>query len=68
MTIKQKLSRRSFLAGAGALSVAGAAALVATKQQQPAPALVKTSKPTVEPGAGYQLTAHVRNYYRSTTV
>jgi hypothetical protein len=67
MTTKQRLSRRGFLAGAGAASVAGAAALVAP--QKPAkPAPVKTSKADIEPGAGYQLTEHVRNYYRSTTV
>jgi len=67
MTTKQRLSRRGFLAGAGAASVAGAAALVAT--QKPAkPEPVKTSKAGIEPGAGYQLTEHVRNYYRSTTV
>ena len=68
MTTKQRLNRRSFLAGAGAVSVAGAAALVATQAKPSAPALVKTSKASVEPGAGYQLSEHVRNYYRTTTV
>ena len=32
------------------------------------PAAVQTSKASVPPGQGYQLTAHVRNYYRSTAV
>jgi len=67
MTTKQRLSRRGFLAGAGSVSVAGAAVLVAS-QKPGKPAPVKTSKAAIEPGAGYQLTAHVRNYYRSTTV
>jgi len=67
MTTKQKLSRRSFLAGAGAASVAGVAAVV-TVQQKAAPARVKTSKASVEPGAGYQLSEHVRSYYRTTKV
>ena len=68
MTTKQRLSRRGFLAGAGAASVAGAAALVSKPQAPAKPAPVKTSKANVEPGAGYQATAHVRNYYRTTTV
>ena len=43
MTTKQRLSRRGFLAGAGAASVAGGAVLVAA--QKPAkPEPVKTSK------------------------
>ena len=61
----QKLGRRHFLIGAGAATVAGAAALVAAPKK---PAAVKTSKATVPPGAGYQLSEHVRSYYRSTTV
>lgn len=58
-------SRRGFLIGAGAASVAGAAAVVATKKVE---STVKTSKAGVPAGKGYQLTEHVRNYYRTTTV
>jgi len=65
MDMTKTLARRHFLIGAGAATVAGAAALVAKPNK---PAAVKTSKATVPPGAGYQLSEHVRNYYRSTTV
>lgn len=62
---QSKPGRRHFLLGAGAASVAGAAALVATKPQE---SIVKTSKASVPAGKGYQLSEHVRNYYRTTTV
>lgn len=62
---QNKPGRRHFLLGAGAASVAGAAALVAAKK--PA-ATVKTSKSSVPAGKGYQLSEHVRNYYRTTTI
>ena len=67
MSDKSKLTRRSFLAGAGAATVAGAAALVAPPPPA-APKAVKTSKANVPPGLGYQLSEHVRRYYRTTTV
>mgnify|MGYP002784926293 CR=1 FL=1 len=62
---KSKLSRRSFLLGAGAAGAAGVAA-IATKAAQPvAPGTtVKEEKSR----KGYQLTEHVRNYYRTTQV
>ena len=66
MSEKQsKPGRRHFLLGAGAASVAGAAALVATKTSE---ITVKTSKASVPAGKGYQLSEHVRNYYRTTTI
>lgn len=67
MPSKQILSRRGFLVGASAATVAGAAALVAAPQKT-GPVLVKTSKASVEPGQGYQLSAHVRSYYRTTSI
>lgn len=60
-----KTGRRQFLLGASAASVAGAAALVAVKQPD---AIVKTSKASVPAGKGYQLSEHVRNYYRTATI
>jgi hypothetical protein len=66
MSDKQnKPGRRHFLLGAGAASVAGAAALMAVK---PPESTVKTSKAGVPAGKGYQLSEHVRNYYRTTTI
>lgn len=59
-----KLSRRNFLLGAGAAGAAGVAA-IATKTARPeAPGTtVKEEK-----RRGYQVTEHVRNYYRTTQV
>ena len=66
MSEKQgKSGRRGFLLGASAASVAGAAALLAAKKSEPT---VKTSKASVPAGKGYQLSEHVRNYYRTTTI
>jgi hypothetical protein len=62
---KTKLSRRNFLLAVGAGGAAGAAAMVATavpKTQAAAAPLDKRSS------AGYQASAHVRNYYRTTKV
>jgi len=67
MSQKPKLSRRNFLTGAAATTVAGTAALIAAPKAQP-PQPVKTSKAQIEPGLGYQLTDHIRNYYRTTSV
>ena len=66
MSVQPKTSgRRSFLLGAGAATVAGAAAVAAVKQR---PAMVKTSKASVPEGRGYQLSEHVRSYYRTTAI
>ena len=59
-----KLSRRSFLLSVGVGGAAGAAALVAQR---------KSTAPTQQTDAkrdarGYQETAHVQNYYRTTKV
>ena len=62
---QSKPGRRHFLLGAGAASVAGAAALVVANKPD---ATVKTSKASVPAGKGYQLSEHVRNYYRTTTI
>ncbi len=67
MSSNKNLSRRGFLVGASAATVAGAAAIVGTPKKT-GPTLVKTSKASVEPGQGYQLSEHVRNYYRTTSV
>ena len=59
-------ARRNFLLGAGAATVAGAAAVVVAVKQQPG--AVKTSKASVPDGRGYRLSEHVRSYYRTTTI
>jgi hypothetical protein len=61
---KAKLSRRNFLLAVGAGGAATAAAIAAkTVPQQPAPELQDKKA-----GKGYQDTAHVRHYYRTTQV
>ena len=58
--------RRQFLFGAGAASVAAAAAVVIAKP--PAALRPAAGKGKTAAGSGYQLTEHVRNYYRTTAV
>ena len=61
---KPVLSRRNFLVTAGAGSAAGAAALVARTPQGISQEKSKGKRAT----QGYQETAHVANYYRTTKV
>lgn len=61
---KPKLSRRNFLLGAGAAGAAGVAALAA----RTTPPAVPGATVKEESRKGYQLTEHVRNYYRTTQV
>ncbi len=61
------LSRRNFLFAAGAGSVAATAALVA--QQAGAPVAATAAAPKdARSGKGYQVTAHIQNYYRTTKI
>lgn len=60
-----KLSRRAFLLSVGAGGAAGAAALVA---RQKAPAATQAASQDKHDKRGYQETAHVQNYYRTTQV
>ena len=62
-TAKAKLTRRNFLLAAGAGSAAGVAAIVA-KPGSPGASQDKT----LESKKGYQLTEHVRNYYRTAKI
>ena len=60
-----KLSRRRFLLAATAGTAASAAAIVGQKPSDDgaSPATSKTEK-----SGGYQLTEHVRNYYRTARI
>ena len=61
----KRLSRRNFLLTVGAGGAATAAAVVATKKSAvPQPAAGKDKRAT----QGYQESAHVNNYYRTTKV
>jgi hypothetical protein len=64
MTTKTAGSRRRFLLGAGTAS-ASAVAAVALSGKGVAPPTKQAARPA---GRGYQLTEHVRNYYRTTAV
>ena len=58
------LSRRSFLLAATAGTAATAAALLIKKHSQPGAVTHRHSEQT----DGYQLTEHVRNYYRTARI
>lgn len=60
-----KLSRRNFLLAVGAGSAASAAAIVAKTVPQALPAATADDKKKTR---GYQSSAHIRNYYRTTKV
>ena len=65
MTTKPSSSRRKFLA---TLGVGGAAAAAAALTQQGGQPEQPSDKTTAAQGKGYQLTEHVRNYYRTAKV
>ena len=59
-------NRRQFLLGAGAASVATAAAVVTAVK--PAAVIKPGAKARGRDGRGYELTEHIRNYYRTTAI
>jgi hypothetical protein len=64
---KSKLSRRTLFAGAGtAGAIAAAASLLPGAVQEAASP--PQAKEAPEKGGGYQLTEHVKRYYRSTLI
>jgi len=62
---KTKLSRRNFLLTVGASGAAGAAAIAAKTVPQAQPVAAREEKRRT---AGYQDSAHIRNYYRTAKV
>jgi len=60
----KKLSRRNFLLAASAGGVATAAAIVAKSPPPVSPTESKNKRAT----RGYEASAHVNNYYRTTKV
>ena len=62
-----KLSRRTLFAGAGTAGAIAAAATVIPRvasQATPAP----EAKPAPDKGGGYQLSEHVKRYYKTTLI
>ncbi|MBS0343692.1 MAG: formate dehydrogenase [Proteobacteria bacterium] len=64
---KQKSSRRSFFAGAAGVGAAAAAVAVLPKVDTTDAATAQSIKPAPEKGGGYQLSEHVKRYYRTTS-
>ena len=62
-----KLSRRNFLAAIGAGSAASAAALAATAAQA-APVTARVVEDARREAADQGVSAHMRNYYRTTRI
>lgn len=63
-----KLSRRTLFAGAGTVgAIAAATRLLPTVQELELPT-VQALKPAPEKGGGYSLSAHVKQYYKTTLV
>jgi hypothetical protein len=64
MPDQSRITRRTFFAGLGLAAAAGVAAKLSSK-----PSLPQTAEPepTAPPG-GYQLTEHIKKYYRTTTI
>ena len=62
-----KLSRRNFLAAIGAGGAAGAAALAATAAQA-TPVTAKVVEDARREAADHGVSAHMRNYYRTTRI
>lgn len=66
---KSKLSRRTLFAGAGTVgAVAAAASLLPGVVRESAAPPEPASKEPPARGGGYQLTEHVKRYYKSTLV
>ena len=64
---RQKSSRRSFFAGAAGVGAAAAAVAVLPKVDATDAAAVSSAKPAPDKGGGYQLSEHVKRYYRTTS-
>jgi hypothetical protein len=61
-----KLSRRSLFAGAGTVGAVAAATALLPQVKDLAPEVAKKAKP--ERGGGYELSEHVKRYYKTTLV
>lgn len=61
-----KLSRRTLFVGAGAVGAVAAATSMLPSVQNIAPQILQKAKP--ERGGGYELSEHVKRYYKTTLV
>ena len=65
---KIPLSRRRLFAGAGTAGALAAATTVLPLLREAAPLAAATPKPAPVAGGGYQLSAHVQQYYQTAKV
>ena len=65
---KAKVSRRTLFAGAGTVGALAAAATVIPQVVEREQAAAGTTTPAPEKGGGYQLTEHVKRYYKTTLI
>ena len=65
---KSKLSRRSLFVGAGTAGAVAAAASLLPGAVQETAATPEAGKEPPTRGGGYQLTEHVKQYYKTTLV
>ena len=63
-----RLSRRTLFTGAATAGALGAAATMLPQAIQPPTAFVPQAKEPPERGGGYQLSDHVKKYYKSTRI
>lgn len=63
-----QLSRRRMFAGAGTAGALAAAAVALPLSRQAEPEAATEPRPAPEQGGGYQVTEHVLQYYRTTTI
>lgn len=64
---KSKLSRRTLFAGAGTAGILAAAATLVSRQEPESAEAAQAPKAPAQ-GGGYQVTEHVKRYYKSTLV
>jgi len=65
---KSKLSRRTLFAGAGTAGAVAAAASLLPGAVQQASEIAEMPKEPPARGGGYQLSEHVKQYYKTTLV
>jgi hypothetical protein len=65
-TQNPKVSRRTLFAGAGTVGAVAAATSLLPQVKELAPQVLQKAKP--ERGGGYELTEHVKRYYKTTLV
>jgi hypothetical protein len=64
----RKLSRRTLFAGVGTVGAVAATATLLPHTAMRQPESVAEPRPAPEKGGGYQLSEHVKRYYKTTLI